>query len=278
MRKFAGLNKKISLFFVICFLAVVNCNIYFASENDTAVPILMYHNIIEEYDPETVSANITPELFEKQIRTLLSFGYTPVSMTAYYNYVTGSGELPENPIVITFDDGYLSNYEIAYPILKKYNVPACIFIVTSTVGHTPEMGTVSYPHFTWEQAKEMQDSGLVEINSHTHSHKNIAGLTTAELQKEIRLSKYLIEKNLNKYCYTFAYPYGGYREDTERLIRYAGYKMHIKVYDSSAAELYAANTKKDGLTNIKRITVRGDMSELDLIEAVKTAIANTKQQ
>ena len=83
--------------------------------------------------------------------------------------------------------------------MKKYNVPAGIFIVTSTVGHTPDMGTVSYPHFSWGQAKEMQDSGLIEINSHTHSHKNIADLTTAELQKEIRLSKYLIEKNLQKY-------------------------------------------------------------------------------
>lgn len=270
-------QKILTVVLIVLILIANSINIYFAVESDVKVPILMYHNIAEEYPENTVSANITPELFEKHIKTLLSFGYNPVSLSDYYSYITGNIELPENPIVITFDDGYLSNYEIAFPILQKYNVPASIFIVTSTVGHTPEMGTVSYPHFTWEQAKEMQDSGLVEINSHTHSHKNIATLTTAELQKEIRFSKYLIEKNLEKYCYTFAYPYGGYRSDTEQLIKYAGYKMHIKVYDSQSEEIYLANTKSDGLTNIKRITVRGDMSEIDLIDTINKAIINTKK-
>lgn len=272
------LKHKILAILMIVFLSIVNFNIYFAAEEDVYIPILMYHNIASEYPEDTVSANITPELFETHIKTLLSFGYNPVRLTEYYAYITGNKELPENPIVITFDDGYLSNYEIAYPILKKYNVPASIFVVTSTVGHTPQMGTVSYPHFTWEQAREMQDSGLIEINSHTHSHSNLALLSTAELQKEIRFSKYLIEKNLNKYCYTFAYPYGDYRADTEDLIRYAGYKMHIKVYDPKSDIVFLVNTKKDGLTNIKRITVRGDMSELDLIDIINTAIINTKSQ
>lgn len=271
-------KRKILAIAIVFILLWCNYNIYFADENsDIIVPILMYHNIVDEYPPETAGANISPELFEKHIETLLNYGYNPVSLSDYYQFMLGNKSLPENPIVITFDDGYLSNYEIAFPILKKYNVPAAIFIVTSTVGLTPESGLVSYPHFTWEQAKIMQDSGLIEINSHTHTHKNISTLTTGELQTEIRLSKYLIEKNLNKYCYTFAYPYGGYREDTEKLIRYAGYKMHIKVNDASQDEAYLANKASDGLNNIKRITVRGDMSENDLIDVIGIAINNTKR-
>ncbi len=268
--------KKSILFIMVLILCVANINIYSNDEPEVVVPVLMYHNLAEEYPESTVSANITPELFENHIKTLISFGFNPIKLSDYYAYVTGNKTLPENPIIITFDDGYLSNFEVAYPVLKKYNVPAAIFVVTSTVGHTPEMGTVSYPHFSWEQAREMQDSGLIEINSHTHSHKDITGLTTAELQKEIRFSKYLIEKNLQKYCYTFAYPYGGYREDTDTLIGYAGYKMQIKVYDSSSEEIYLANTKKEGLKNIRRLTVRGDMSELDLIDIINKAILNTK--
>lgn len=274
-----NLKQKFFSMILIIVLLCCNFNIYFANEaHDVIVPILMYHNLVEEYPLETAGANITPELFEKHIQTLLNQGYNPVSLSDYYAFVIGNKTLPDNPIVITFDDGYLSNYEVAFPILKKYNVPAAIFIVTSTVGLTPESGLVSYPHFTWEQAKIMQDSGLIEINSHTHTHKNIATLSTGELQKEIRLSKYLIEKNLNKYCYTFAYPYGGYREDTEKLIRYAGYKMHIKVNDASQDEAYLANKVSDGLSNIKRITVRGDMSESDLLNVIDTAIQITKNQ
>ena len=273
------MNTKHKCFAIIVIIVLICCNfnIYFANEtSEIIVPILMYHNIVENYPEYTAGANITPELFEKHIETLLNQGYNPVKMSDYYSFMLGSKSLPDNPIIITFDDGYLSNYEIAFPVLKKYNIPATIFIVTSTVGLTPESGLVSYPHFTWEQAKIMQDSGLIEINSHTHTHKNISELSTGELQKEIRLSKYLIEKNLNKYCYTFAYPYGGYREDTEKLIRYAGYKMHIKVNDASQNQEYLANKVSDGLSNIKRITVRGDMSEQDLLNVINIAINNTK--
>ena len=273
------IKLKIFSIFLCIILICSNFNIYFASDNDDViVPILMYHNIIEEYPAETTGANITPELFEKHMQTILNLGYNPISLSDYYSYMTGNKSIAENPIIITFDDGYLSNYEIAFPILKEYKIPATIFIVTSTVGLSPESGLVSYPHFNWDQAKEMQDSGLIEINSHTHTHKNITELSPAQLQKEIRLSKYLIEKNLNKYCYTFAYPYGGYRADIEKLIRYAGYKMHIKVNDNTTNEAYLANKKTDGIGNIKRITVTGDMSELDLINVIDTAINNTKKR
>lgn len=273
------INLKIASIFLCIVLLCCNFNIYFADTNqEVIVPILMYHNITENYPAETAGANITPELFKKHIQTILNLGYTPISLSHYYAYMTGNKTIPENPIIITFDDGYLSNYEIAFPILKEYNVPAAIFIVTSTVGLTPESGLVSYPHFTWEQAKIMQDSSLIEINSHTHTHKNITELSVSELQKEIRLSKYLIEKNLNKYCYTFAYPYGGYRSDIEKLIRYAGYKMHIKVNDNSTEEAYLANKKSDGIDNIKRITVTGEMSEIDLINVIDTAVNNTKNR
>lgn len=270
--------KFLSLIIVFA-LVLCNINIYFAdAEDEIYVPILMYHNIAEEYPAETAGANITPDMFERHIKAILNYGYNPIKLTDYYAYLTGNAALPENPIIITFDDGYLSNYEVAYPILKEYNIPASIFIVTSTVGHTPENGTVSYPHFTWEQAREMQESGLVEINSHTHSHRNLSELQTDELQREIRFSKYLIEKNLNKYCYTFAYPYGDYRADTQKMIKYAGYKMQIKVNDNTQAEDYLANTKKDGTENIKRLTVSGDMDENALLERIEFAINNTKNK
>ena len=115
-----NLKQKFFSTILIIVLLCCNFNIYFANEaHDVIVPILMYHNLVEEYPLETAGANITPELFEKHIQTLLNQGYTPVSLSDYYAFVIGNKTLPDNPIVITFDDGYLSNYEVAFPILKK---------------------------------------------------------------------------------------------------------------------------------------------------------------
>ena len=155
------MRARIVAIVVIAVLTVFNANIYFAAEEVTAgvaqgetddiiIPVLMYHNLAEDYPKGAEGANITPKLFEEHMQGILDRGYTPVFVADYYNSVQRGETLPENPIIITFDDGYLSNYEIAYPILKRLNIPATIFIVTSTVGATAESGVVATSHFTWE--------------------------------------------------------------------------------------------------------------------------------
>lgn len=168
-------------------LCVFNANIYFAkaeTEEDVIIPVLMYHNLAESYPKGSEGANITPKLFEEHMKGILDRGYTPILVADYYEFVQGRKELAENPIIVTFDDGYLSNYEIAFPILKKLNIPATIFVVTSTVGAKPESGLVSTPHFTWAQAREMQQSGIIDIQSHSHTHKNMTQISPAQLQEE----------------------------------------------------------------------------------------------
>ncbi len=256
-------------------LVFLNMGVYFADgSEDVIVPVLMYHNV--EPGPDGGDAeNISPELFREHMQALLSRGYTPIFVSDYYNCVVRGAELPEKPIAVTFDDGYLSNYEAAFPILKELKIPATIFVVTSTVGLTPESGRVSRPHFTWEQAKEMQESGFVDIYSHSHTHRNMSQLTVAELQTELRLSKYLVEKNLGKNCFIFAYPYGGYSESTFRMAKYAGYRMQILVNDWQGGEYCLANRTSDGLDKFIRLTVSGKMSVEDLYEMLDKAEENT---
>ena len=137
-------------------------------EYTAQVPVLMYHHISEEGNDST---ELSPEAFEAQIAALAEAGYTSVFPEDLAAYVREGKELPEKPIVITFDDGYLSNYEYAYPILKKYGMVATIFVIGSTVGDTEHYKDTDYPitpHFSYEQAKEMVDSGVISIQSHTY--------------------------------------------------------------------------------------------------------------
>ncbi len=130
------------------------------------LPILMYHHL--EEDPAT-SANVSPETFEAHLKLLLEHGYTPVSLREMEDFVTRGGELPEKPVLITFDDGYESNYELAFPILQKYGAKAVIFPIGVSVGKTLYKDTdyVMTPHFGFDEMREMVSSGLVEIGSHT---------------------------------------------------------------------------------------------------------------
>ena len=110
-------------------------------------------------------------------------------------------------IVITFDDGYYSNYEYIYPILKQYQVKVSIFIVTDKIGQ--EIDGIKY--LGWEECLEMQNSGLVEICSHSKKHVFYDKRSVREISDDVKASYEEIEKHLGKQdLKIFAYPYGAY--------------------------------------------------------------------
>lgn len=136
-------------------------------EISTRVPILMYHHLSEDV---TNSEMVSPELFEAQIRALSEAGYTGVSFDELQAYVLRGEPLPDKPVVITFDDGYESNYTLAYPILQKYNMKATIFAIGVSFGkdHYKDTDYAITPHFGAAEAAEMTASGLISIQSHTY--------------------------------------------------------------------------------------------------------------
>ena len=279
-------KKRITAAVLIFALLILNVNIYFAeeqpvtevtAEEEVIIPVLMYHNIAEKYSASADGANITPKRFEEHMQGILERGYTPIFVADYYNSVERGKPLPENPIIVTFDDGYLSNYEIAFPILKRLGIPATIFIVTSTVGATAESGIVGTSHFNWEQAREMQQSGIIDIHSHSHTHRDMTSLSPAQLQEELRLSRYLIERNLGKNCYVFSYPFGKYNATTSQRARAAGYRMQILVNYAESGQDYLANNTKSGIEHFTRLTVTGSQTTEDLFKMIDTAVENTKK-
>lgn len=137
------------------------------AEYAAQVQILMYH-ALDETGEGTLS--VTPETFRTHMEALKQAGYTTVSLQELCDYVNCGAELPEKPLVITFDDGYASNYELAYPILRDLDMRATIFTIGVSVGKDTYKDTdhAMTPHFGWEAAREMIGSGLISVYSHTY--------------------------------------------------------------------------------------------------------------
>ncbi len=198
-----------------------------------SVPVLMYHHLMVEDNDNDMA--ISPALFESHLQTIRANGFTPISFAELENYVLAGAELPEKPVIITFDDGYLSNYEYAYPLLKEYGMKATIFVVGVTMGASTykDTGVEIYPHFDYSQAKEMADSGVIELGSHTYDlHRSedmdeeyrfgaskLEGETDREFAKiftdDIGRSISEIKENTNYTVTAFSYPQGAHTALTD---------------------------------------------------------------
>ena len=136
---------------------------------EAVVPVLLYHNIASEGEGNETDVDVLT--FAHQMELLKQNGYTPVSADALRDFVLCGAALPERPVVITFDDGYMSNYELAYPILKDYGYPATIFVIGCSVGHDRYYKDTEYlltPHFGKAEIDDMLSSGLISVQSHTY--------------------------------------------------------------------------------------------------------------
>lgn len=179
---------------------------------DAGVPVLMYHSISTKYDP---SFCVPPKQFEQEMRYLREHNYHSVSPAELCAALEGEAPLPENPVLITFDDGFGDNYKIAWPILKKYGLRATFFIVTG------EIGTYS---IDWPQLQELVDAGNT-IGSHTVHHCDLTTLSEEGQRRELFDSRATLEKNLSATISSFCIPYGKYNKTTLRLLREAGYTI-----------------------------------------------------
>lgn len=134
------------------------------------VAVLMYHHV---HDTAESSSTITTSLFEEQLSFLRSKGYQFISLAEFRSYMEG-GSVPDNAVLVTFDDGYKSFYDNAYPILKKMNIPAVNFIITETLDDPYGQ---NIPFLSREEIKAMttESPGLINVQCHTHGLHKQAG-------------------------------------------------------------------------------------------------------
>ena len=115
-----------------------------AETQSSSMPILMYHDLTQDPN-KTSSMTVTDERFRLDMEFLESFGYTPLFPSEVEEIGEGKRSLPARPVMITFDDGYLSNYTLAFPILQKYRMKATIFVIGATMGNTEHYKDTDYP-------------------------------------------------------------------------------------------------------------------------------------
>src|SRR5438105_14091053 len=208
------------------------------------VVIFGYHRFVDNVKrPDT---EITPAAFEAQMKELKDRGITVIPMQDLLAWKRGEKSIPPRCAVITFDDGYKSQYEVAWPIMKKYGYPFTMFIYTEGVRGGSLGGGEA---ITWEQLADMRDNG-VDIEGHSATHQDlreghaitlIAGgkrsrtkLTGPQyeqwMQNEVVGSKQLLEQRLGIKVNCFAVPFGNYNEHVKEIARNSGYEAMCTVY------------------------------------------------
>ena len=185
---------------------------------DVEVPVLMYHDIVERIG---VYFDVTKRDFKRQLEQLDAAGVQPISLDALYEHLKTGRSLPEKPVVLTFDDTYLGQFQNAYPLLKARRWPAVFFVHTDVIGRK-----TGRDHMTWAQLARLDKEGLVRIEGHTASHPDdLRKCSDSQLQREIVESKKILEEKLGRRIRFFAYPVGRGDSRVAKVVRDAGYEL-----------------------------------------------------
>ncbi|MBI4036904.1 polysaccharide deacetylase family protein [Candidatus Daviesbacteria bacterium] len=182
------------------------------------VPILMYHYIGNNPDPKDLQRDVlsvTPDKFEEQMKYLVDNGYQTISLDTLYAALNKITTLPNKPVILTFDDGYVDFFYNAYPILLKYNLRATEFISTGLLGQGA--------YLNWDQIMQMNSSGLISFEAHSVHHYHLPSLSNEAILFELRESKKELEQHLGIPVNFIAYPYGSADGRIIDLVRQAGY-------------------------------------------------------
>lgn len=183
------------------------------------IPILMYHSIA--YEKNNI-LRVPKDKFDAEMKWLYDNGYKTITLDDVYNGVESGKGVPEKSVVITFDDGYVDNYQNAFPVLKKYGFTGTTFMITKSIDD-PVNGYLS-----GEQLKEM-DADCLKVESHTVTHGYLSEMSYDEQLKELKDSKAALEKLLGHEVKYLAFPTGKYDENTIKAAKEAGYNMCFKM-------------------------------------------------
>lgn len=236
---------------VLFFLFFLPVSYFLRKVSYVPLPILMYHHITT--DPSaTNSITITDERFRLDMEFLQQFGYTALLPADVIQIQDKKQSAPTKPVMITFDDGYLSNYQYAYPILRDTDMKAVIAVIGSNIVTEDKENRL---FLTWQELREMQESGIIEVGSHTYNLHNpqykgaiapdgVNGVKrqNGELQaayeervgNDLKISIQQITENTGQTPMNyFAFPYGEGDRWIQPLLEENGVRMSVQTWEGT---------------------------------------------
>ncbi len=248
------------------------------------VPILIYHSISCSTNRKFKQFTVSPELFAEHVAYLHRNKYTAITATQLVNALFQEGAaLPEQPVVLTFDDGFADFYTEALPVLKQYGFVATLYVATAFINGTSRWlkreGEATRPMLTWDQLIEISTYGI-ECGAHSHSHPQLDILSRSAAQDEIVRSKSILEHQLGQEISSFAYPYGYYASTVRQQVREAGYTSACAVKHKMSSETsdpfalarltVVAGTSSDALASL--LTEHRSLDVLTMYKRARTPV------
>ena len=235
-----------------------------AEEGDgIRLPVLMYHQVLDL--PKKLGKYVvSPQELEADLRLIRELGYETITVSELISYYNGEGSLPKKPIMLTFDDGYQTDYKNVFPLLHQYNMKAVFSVVGAYTERYSTEGIdkhINYAHLSWDEISEMQKSGHCEFLNHSynlHSLKDRHGCLKASgesdadyhavIHDDVSNAQKLLAEKLGKAPPAFTYPYGGTDDTLREIIREEGFSASLGTYE----EINVITGNPDELYDIRR--------------------------
>jgi len=207
--------------------------------NPRSIKVLMYHRIVND---KAVSQKHWTSLhvddFRKQLSLLDQWGYTALSLRDYQMFLDGKLDLPNKPVILTFDDGYLDFYQCAYPLLHEFGFKAVVFVLGERKIKSnfwdERLGIGGAPLMDGRHILELHEEGF-EIGSHSLSHARLTELPDDMVWEQVSRSRILLEILLDAPVTSFSYPYGLLNSAVKNAVRESGYTFACSVGSGPAA-------------------------------------------
>ncbi len=247
-----------------------------ATKPSVRLPIIMYHHVLKDKS-KLGKYIVSPKEIEKDIIYLKEQGYTTIVMEDLINYVKNDIALPEKPIMLTFDDGYYSNYTYVLPLLEKYDVKAVISVTGGYVQKSTEEGNLNpaYSYLTWDLINELVNSPYIEIQNHSYAMHEICERRGCLIMKGESYEKYseemindigklqnIIEEKTGYRPTTFTYPFGFVCKEGNDVLRKMGFIATLSCYEG----VNISSGKEEELFELKRFNRPSGISQKKFFE------------
>lgn len=264
--KFSKLITYICILIIAAGVMLSGCSA--SSANADKIPVLAYHKLVPAGSERGSGLEIDEAKFDKQMKYLHDKGYKTLTMDEFYQWHSGEIELPEKSVLITFDDGYYSMYYLVYPILKKYDFAATVFVIGKHIEKTTDEFDYTdnvVDHYLGEDkiSEIRRDYPKFQIESHTYAmHSRVDGEKPADV---FTLEQMLADcKKMEPYGFEYAaYPWGTYTETMQEAFKESGIRMAF------AYNPYYYALRSDDTYAINRIKIGGGISMDDFKKIVK---------